>query len=150
MMMVVAVMVLVVPTAVAHALCCVNEFVLCQLWSPKPPSSFNARFVGIFPNGRQDNSWVETMEDGERYRTPQQDCPGQLTEELQLHGIRFDFLSLEGVDDPHGKVADEQEGDDLPTGFGSLVFGQSDLTSLSILDENHLNDDLKNWEAGSN
>lgn len=59
-----------------------------------------------------------------------------------LNRICLDFLSLEGVDDPHGKIADEQEGDDLAAGLCALVLGQAHLAPLSVLDEHHLNDHL--------
>lgn len=59
-----------------------------------------------------------------------------------LDWICFNLLRLEGVDNPHGEVTDEKERDNLTPGFGALVFRQTHLPALSILDEYHLDDDL--------
>lgn len=51
------------------------------------------------------------------------------------HRVSQDFLCLESVDEPHGDVADEEEGDGLAGGLAAFLFWQVDATAGYIGDE---------------
>ena len=47
-----------------------------------------------------------------------------------LHGGLLDLLDLEGVDDPDGEVADQQEGHHLPTRLRPVLQGDQSYMAL--------------------
>ena len=52
---------------------------------------------------------MEAEEDAEGQRDALDERPGEVAEELRLDGAVLHLVHLEGVDDPHGQVADQQE-----------------------------------------
>ena len=105
-----------------------------------------ARLVAGLPDLGERDGAVEPVEDAERYADPLHEGPGQEAVEVDLHGIGRDLLRLERVDDPHGDVADEEEGDDLPAGLAAVVLRQMDPPARDVGDEEHLQDDLEDRE----
>jgi len=101
-------------------------------------------FVRIFPDLDEDDWRVEPEKDAERQGDALNDRPGVKSEESQLYGWVLDFLNFEGVDDPHGEVANEEECDNLSTRLWVVVVGGVDPPPLGIGDEeelqHHLND----------
>lgn len=56
--------------------------------------------------------------------------------------VSQDFLCFEGVDEPHGNIADQKEGDGLAGGLAAFLFGQVDATAGHIGDEQQLKNHL--------
>lgn len=64
---------------------------------------------------------MEPVEDEEGERDSRNDSPSQQAVELSLDALGDVTVGHEGVKHPEGDVGEEEEGDDLPPGFGSLL-----------------------------
>jgi len=90
---------------------------------------------------------MEAVEDAERQRHPLHHRPGQEAIEIQLNRVGDHFLSLEGVDDPHGDIADEQEGDNLSARLAAVMFRQVHAATSDVCDEQQLEHNLDDGEV---
>lgn len=61
--------------------------------------------------------------------------PSHETVEIKLHRVSEDFLGFKCVDEPHGDVADKEEGDGLASGLAAFLFRQVDTATRNISDE---------------
>lgn len=100
------------------------------------------RLVAVLPYLSEDHRGVEPEEDAQGQGHSLDDRPRVEAEEVQLHGTVFNFLHLKGVDDPHGQVADEEEGDHLAARFLRVLVGGGNPPALSVRDEQQLEQDL--------
>lgn len=100
------------------------------------------RLVAGLPNFGQRNGRMEPVENAQGQGDTLHDGPRQESVELELHRIRLHLLCLERVDDPHGHVADEEEGDHLPARLGAVVFRQVDAAARHIRYEQQLENHL--------
>lgn len=110
---------------------------------PKELRLLQARLVAGLPYLRERDRAVEPVEDAERQGDPLDDGPGEEPVEVELHRVRHHFLRLERVDDPHGQVADQQEGDHLSARLAAVVLRQVDPPARHVRDEHHLKYDLQ-------
>jgi len=92
---------------------------------------------------------VESEEYAEWQSDALNDRPGIKPKKAQLHWRVLHFLDFKGVDDPHGEVADEQESDDLSTGFGGVVAAGVDPSSLGVGDEEQLQHNLDDGDGAT-
>ena len=77
----------------------------------------------LLPNLAEADGRVEAVENGERHRDVRDDRPHPLAAvEVDLDGVRVRPVGLQGVDRPHGEVADQEEGHDLPARLLSHLF----------------------------
>lgn len=83
-------------------------------------------------------SAMEPMENAQWQSDPLHNCPSKVSIEVKLNWIEIDFVSFERVNDPHGNVAHQQEGNNLPTRFASVMFRQVDSPAGDVRDEEHL------------
>jgi len=72
-----------------------------------PARLLQTRFVTGLPDLGERHGAVEPVEDAQRQGDPLHDGPSQETVKVELHRVSDDLLGLEGVDHPHGHVADE-------------------------------------------
>ena len=86
--------------------------------------------VGVLPDVGEDDGGVEAEEDAEGEGGALDERPGEVAEELRLDGAVLHLVHLEGVDDPHGQVADQQERHHLRRQGGKVHI--SSLTVLCI------------------
>ena len=84
----------------------------------------------LLPDLAEADRRVEAVEDGQRHRHVRDDRPHPLAAvEVDLDGVRVRPVGLQGVDRPHGEVADQEEGHQLPARLGlgnGLVTGESE------------------------
>ena len=67
---------------------------------------------------------MEPVEDGQGHGDVGDDGPGPVSAvELDLDGVGVRPVRLEGVDGPHGEVADEQEGHHFAAGLPPHLVG---------------------------
>lgn len=105
--------------------------------------SLQARLVAGLPDLGEGDGGVEAVEDAERQGEALHQGPGDESVEVKLNRVGEDFLGFKGVDEPHGDVADEQEGDGLARRLGALLFGQVHAAPGHVRDEQHLQDHLE-------
>lgn len=108
----------------------------------RPVRLVETRFIAGLPDLRERDRAVEPVEDAERQSDPLHDGPGEEPVEIELHRVRHHFLRLERVDDPHGQVADQQEGDYLSARLAAIVLRQVNPSTRNVRDEQHLKDHL--------
>ena len=65
---------------------------------------------------------MEAEKDAEREGDALDQRPRKVAEELRLDRAVLHLVHLEGVDDPHGQVADQEECHHLNGGAGDQVF----------------------------
>lgn len=63
--------------------------------------------------------------------------------EISQYRVSENFLGLEGVDEPHGNVADKQEGDSLARGLAALLFGKVHAAARHVSNEQQLKNHLE-------
>ena len=68
----------------------------------------------VLPDVGEADGGMEAVVDPKRDRDVAEDGPGLGPIELHLQRVVLGLLRLESVDDPHGEVAEQQEGDVLP------------------------------------
>ena len=94
--------------------------------------------VRVFPNLGVNDGRMESVENAEGQRDALHDGPRQESVKIHLDGIGFHFLHFEGVDEPEGEVADEEKGDRLPAGLGTVLLCGAHATPRHVRDEHHL------------
>ena len=77
--------------------------------------------VCVLPDLNENDTGVEPVEDEEGQRDSRNDSPSQQSVELSLDALGDVAVGHEGVEHPEGDVGEEEEGDDLSPGFGSLL-----------------------------
>ena len=77
--------------------------------------------VCVLPDFNEHHTGVEPVEDEEGQRDSRNDSPSQQAVELSLDALGDVAVGHEGVEHPEGDVGEEEEGDDLSPGFGSLL-----------------------------
>lgn len=102
-----------------------------------------SRLVTRLPYFGQRNCRMESMKDAEWQSDTLHYCPRQEAVEFELYWVRLNFLSFERVDDPHGDVANEEEGDHLPAWLGPVVFWQVDAATRHVCYEKELENHLE-------
>lgn len=87
---------------------------------------------------------METVEDAKWQSEALNQGPGHVAIKVQLHGIGQYFLCLEGVNEPHGNVADEQESDGLARRLAAFLLREMHAAAGHVGDEQQLEYHLKN------
>ena len=100
-------------------------------------------FVAVFPDFGQNHGGIKAEKDAERKRDLLDDGPGVKPEELLLNRTLLHFGHFEGEQDPHGQVAQEQEGDHLAAGFAGVLVGRGNPPALRVRDEQELQHHLE-------
>lgn len=118
-----------------------------EVW--RAGSSLQSSFVASLPNFGERDGRVEPVEDAQRQSDALDDGPSEEAVELQLHRVGLHFLGLEGVDHPHGHVADQQEGHDLSAGLRAVMFWEMDASAGYVRDEEKLQYHLSDGQQSS-
>lgn len=92
---------------------------------------------------------MESVEDGQWHGDVGYDGPRPEAVEVQLDWVRLGSGLLQRVDGPHGQIADQKEGHDLPSGFLSYVLLSGDRSPAGVQDEHSLTCGFHQGSQGS-
>lgn len=101
-------------------------------------------FVGIFPNFSQCHSAVESKEDTKRKSQFLNDHPRLVTKKFDLNWRFFNLLNFKCINDPDGKITNQEKCNNLPPRLGPVLISTVNPTPCYVLDEEELKDDLEN------
>ncbi len=95
-------------------------------------------FVSLYPDVGQTNHGVKAEENSQRKSQIQNDVPSQVPVECS-HDLELPCLfELKGIDEPHGQVAEQKEGDERAARLFELLFQSGRFSPETVNDKDHL------------